>query len=170
VNTVVPPRPHVLLGKQARVCARSRAWPQESVEAPWGVGAPHLLVLRFITDWGYRTSERECTGTALGLLLGRRLRVSRDRRCCRGFRSGPRRLGRVLSRLCVRPALGRHRRRAREGDHPLESEEAFRPFESESDSKGRMAALEGAFRKFSAQGSRWTFRAIGEVLPGDSRA
>jgi heme-degrading monooxygenase HmoA len=54
-----------------------------------------------------------------------------------------------------------------------ESEETFRAFETESDSKGRMAALEGAFRKFSAQGSRRTFRAIGEVLPngfGESAA
>lgn len=46
-----------------------------------------------------------------------------------------------------------------------ESDEAFHSFERESDSKGRMAALETAFRELSTQGSRQTFTAICEVLP-----
>ncbi|WP_168201310.1 antibiotic biosynthesis monooxygenase [Qingshengfaniella alkalisoli] len=46
-----------------------------------------------------------------------------------------------------------------------ETEDAFHSFERESDSKGRMAALERAFRELSTQGSRQTFVAIGEVRP-----
>ncbi|MDD7973034.1 antibiotic biosynthesis monooxygenase family protein [Roseinatronobacter alkalisoli] len=46
-----------------------------------------------------------------------------------------------------------------------ESEDAFNSFEKESDSKGRIAALEAAFRELSTQGSRQTFTSICEVLP-----
>lgn len=49
-----------------------------------------------------------------------------------------------------------------------ESEDAFVAFERNSDGKGRIAALEAVFKKLSTQGSRQTFRPVGEVLPSGS--
>ncbi len=46
-----------------------------------------------------------------------------------------------------------------------ESEEALREFERVSDTAGRIAALEEAFRRHSTQGSRQTFRDLGTVWP-----
>lgn len=46
-----------------------------------------------------------------------------------------------------------------------ESEEAFHAFESQSDAKGRLEALEAVFKRLTTKGARITFRAVGDVAP-----